>query len=43
MKTLTLDVKTPAESMADFARAWKTGKVQKATRISFALRCCGGC
>jgi len=36
MKTLTLDVRTPAESMADFSRAWKTGKAQKAARISFA-------
>lgn len=38
MKTLMLDVKTPAESMADFARIWKTEKAQKATRISFATR-----
>lgn len=36
MKTLTLDVRTPADSMADFARAWKTGKAQKTARISFA-------
>jgi predicted transcriptional regulator len=36
MKTLTLDVQTPADSMADFARAWKTGKPQKSARISFA-------
>ena len=36
MKTVTLDVRTPADSMADFARAWKTGKAQKETRISFA-------
>ena len=36
MKTVTLDVRTPAESMADFARAWKTGKAQKTARISFA-------
>ncbi len=36
MKTLILDVKTPAESMADFARAWKAGKTQKSARISFA-------
>lgn len=36
MKTLTLDVRTPAESMADFSRAWKTGKAQKTARISFA-------
>lgn len=36
MKTITLDVRTPADSMADFVRAWKTGKPQKAARISFA-------
>ncbi|KAF0165298.1 MAG: hypothetical protein FD157_1285 [Rhodocyclaceae bacterium] len=36
MKTVTLDVRTPADSMADFARAWKTGKAQKTARISFA-------
>ena len=36
MKTVTLDVRTPADSMADFAHAWKTGKPQKAARISFA-------
>ena len=36
MKTVTLDVRTPADSMADFARAWKTGKTQKTARISFA-------
>jgi predicted transcriptional regulator len=36
MKTVTLDVRTPADSMGDFARAWKTGKAQKTARISFA-------
>lgn len=36
MKTVTLDVRDPADSMADFARAWKTGKSQKSARISFA-------
>jgi predicted transcriptional regulator len=36
MKTLILDVQTPAESMADFALAWKAGKTQKSARISFA-------
>ncbi|MFZ3209129.1 MAG: transcriptional regulator [Geobacteraceae bacterium] len=36
MKTVTLDVQTPADSMADFARAWKTGKPQKSARLSFA-------
>jgi predicted transcriptional regulator len=36
VKTVTLDVRTPADSMADFARAWKTTKAQKTARISFA-------
>ncbi|BAO28823.1 HVO_A0114 family putative DNA-binding protein [Sulfuritalea hydrogenivorans] len=36
MKTVTLDVRPPADSMADFARVWKTGKAQKTARISFA-------
>ena len=36
MKTLTLDVRTPADAMADFSQAWKTGKPQKTARISFA-------
>lgn len=36
MKTVTLDVRAPADAMADFAHAWKTGKAQKAARISFA-------
>lgn len=35
MKTVTLDVRAPADAMADFAHAWKTGKAQKAARISF--------
>ena len=26
MKTVTLDVLAPADSMADFVQAWKTGK-----------------
>jgi predicted transcriptional regulator len=36
MKTVTLDVRPPADSMADFVLAWKTGKPQKTARISFA-------
>lgn len=36
MKTVTLDVRAPADSMADFAHRWKTGKPQKSARISFA-------
>jgi predicted transcriptional regulator len=36
MKTLTLDVRTPAESMNDFLQTWKTGEPQKSARISFA-------
>jgi len=29
MKILTLDVRTPADSMMDFVHAWKTGKPEK--------------
>ncbi len=36
MKTLILDVKAPAETMAEFARVWKTSKPEKSARISFA-------
>ena len=36
MKTVILDVKTPADTMADFTRAWETGKPEKSARISFA-------
>ncbi len=36
MKTVTLDVRSPSESLADFSVAWKTGKAQKSARISFA-------
>lgn len=36
MKTVTLDVRTPADSMGDFVQTWNSGKPQKAARISFA-------
>jgi predicted transcriptional regulator len=36
MKTVTLDVRSMNEAMADFASAWDTGKAQKSARISFA-------
>ena len=36
MKTVILDVRTSADSMADFVRVWKTGKAEKSARISFA-------
>lgn len=36
MKTVTLDVRKPADSMGDFLHGWKTGKPQKSARISFA-------
>jgi predicted transcriptional regulator len=36
VKTVILDVRRPADSMADFVRVWKTGKSEKAARISFA-------
>ena len=36
MKTVILDVRRPSDSMAEFAKAWKTGKAEKTARISFA-------
>ncbi|HRP76958.1 MAG TPA: DNA-binding protein [Rhodocyclaceae bacterium] len=36
MKTVTLDVRSPSDAMADFTRAWETGKPQRSARISFA-------
>lgn len=36
MKTVTLDVRSPADAMDDFTQAWKSGKAQKSARISFA-------
>ena len=36
MKTVTLDVRAPADSMAEFTHSWKSGKAQKSARISFA-------
>lgn len=38
MKTVTLDVRSPADSMADFVQSWKTGTRQKTARTSFAAR-----
>ena len=36
MKTVILDVRPPTQAMGEFARRWKSGKAQKAARISFA-------
>ena len=36
MKTVTLEVRKPADAMADFSRAWKSGRAQKSARIGFA-------
>lgn len=36
MKTVVLDVRSPNKAMADFVRVWKTGKGEKAARITFA-------
>jgi predicted transcriptional regulator len=36
LKTVTLDVRAPSDSMTDFAQAWKIGKPQTSARISFA-------
>jgi predicted transcriptional regulator len=36
MKTVTLDVRPPSQSMADFATAWRAGKAERSARVSFA-------
>lgn len=36
MRTVTLEVRTPAETAADFVQSWKSGTPQKSARISFA-------
>jgi predicted transcriptional regulator len=36
MKTVILEVKSAENVMAEFSRAWKSGKQHKAARISFA-------
>ena len=36
MKTVVLEVRPPAESMANFVQSWKTGKPERSARISFA-------
>lgn len=36
MKTVILDVRAPSASMTGFVHAWKSGKSEKAARISFA-------
>ncbi len=32
MNTVTLDVRSPSDAMADFTRAWKSGKPQRSAR-----------
>lgn len=36
MKTVTLEVRSPKASMADFASAWRSGKPAQSARIRFA-------
>ncbi len=36
MKTVVLEVRSPAETMAEFAQSWKSGRPQRVGRISFA-------
>jgi predicted transcriptional regulator len=36
VKTVVLDVRAPEEAMQDFVNVWKSGKAQKAARISFS-------
>ena len=36
MITVTLDVRSPSDTMAEFTEVWRSGKAQKSARISFA-------
>jgi predicted transcriptional regulator len=36
MKTVVLEVRTPEDAMAGFARSWRSGKPERAARIGFA-------
>ena len=36
MKTVTLEVRAPGESMKEFVQVWKSGKAQRSARIGFA-------
>ena len=36
MKTVTLEVRLPHESMSDFVATWKSAKAQKSAQIAFA-------
>ena len=36
MKTVILEVRSPADTMASFVQSWKSGKPERSARISFA-------
>lgn len=36
METVTLEARSPNDSMAGFVNAWKTGRAEKSARIAFA-------
>jgi len=36
VKTVTLEVRSPSDTMADFADSWKTGRKSRPDRIAFA-------
>lgn len=36
MKTVTLEVRDPKGAMAEFSKAWRSGKPERSARISFA-------
>jgi predicted transcriptional regulator len=36
MKTVTLEVRSPGESMNEFPQVWRSGKAQRSARIGFA-------
>lgn len=36
MKTVVLEVRSPEDAMAGFARSWRSGKAERSARIGFA-------
>ena len=36
MKTVVLEVRSPEDAMAAFARTWKAGKAERTARVAFA-------
>ncbi len=36
LKTVTLEVRDPSSALAEFSKAWRTGKSERSARIGFA-------